>query len=121
MSAESIQNLYQELVYWVADTAPNDWRKVEINMEVLVDGQEAANSWVMRCFAGDGLDKVECGASGAQKLDMRDMFLELKDLAAESGDRWTVCDFTVFNDGRYEVNYAYDKPPRLSGDLAAGA
>ncbi|MCG8317041.1 MAG: antitoxin YezG family protein [Pseudomonadales bacterium] len=120
MSAEKIQGIYKELVYWVADVAPNDWRKVEINMEILTDNNEVANSWVIRCFVGDAMKKVEYQASGAKKAEMRDMFIELNDLFAESGERWTVCDLVVYNTGKYEVNFAYDAPPRLSGDLAAG-
>lgn len=120
MSSEKVLELYKELVYWVADVAPVDWRKVEINMEILMDDQEVANSWIIRCFVGDRLEKQEYEASGAKKAEMRDLFLELNDLAAETGDRWTICDFTVFDTGKYEVNYSYDKPPRLSGNLTAG-
>lgn len=120
MSAELIQKLYEKLVYWVADTAPDDWRQVTINIEILADKKEASNSWVIRCFVGDEKTKVEYPAKGAQKLDMSDLFLELNDLAAEAGDRWTVCDFTVTNDGKYKVNHSYGEPPRLSGNLAAG-
>ena len=119
MSAEQIQALYERLVFWVADTAPGDWRKVHINMEVLASEAEASNSWVIHCVTGEEHVNVEYPASGARKLDMRDLFIELNDAAAESGDRWTVCDFTVSNDGSYTVEYQYGAPPRLSGNLTA--
>ena len=40
MSAEDVIEIHTKLVHWVADTAPADWRRVEINMEMLFDGQE---------------------------------------------------------------------------------
>jgi len=120
MSAEKIQALYQKLVYWVADTAPDDWRKVTINIEMLADSGTASSSWIIHCYIGDEQKDVDYPAKGAQKIVMRDLFLELNDLSAESGDRWTICDFSVTNDGRYKADLAYDAPPRLNGDKLAG-
>lgn len=122
MSAEKINDLYTQLVHWVSDTAPEDWRRVEINMEMAVDSDEFAKSWITRCYVGDAEEKIEnYPASGVQKVAMLDIFEQLNNAAADSGDRWTVCDLTVHNSGKYSVEYQYSAPPRLSGDILAGS
>lgn len=122
MSAEDVIEIHTKLVHWVADTAPADWRRVEINMEMLFDGQEIAKSWITRCYIGTAEEKIEdYPATGLQKVQMLDLFKKLNNASAESGERWTVCDFTVYNDGKYNLEYQYTPPPRLSGDILAGS
>lgn len=119
MTAEKTEQLYTQLVYWVADEAPADWRTVRINMEMLLENGEVANSWATYCKVGDDMQDVEMEASAVKEIELRNLFRALNDLSAESGDRWTVCDFTVNSTGQYNVDYSYDPPPRLSGDLRA--
>lgn len=122
MTGEATTEIYTKLVHWVVDTAPKDWRRVEINMEMLINEQEVANSWITRCFVGDSEEKAEdYPATALEDIQMRDMFKELSEIAAETGDRWTVCNLVVLNDGKYTVDYQYDAPPRLSGDILAGS
>ena len=122
MSAEKQSEIFTKLVLWVTETAPPDWRRVEINMEMAIDGTEVANSWITRCYVGNAETKIEDYPSeGLQDIQMRDLFKDLNDVAAESGERWTVCDLTVENNGKYTVSYQYTKPPRLSGDITAGS
>lgn len=86
MSAEATTEIYTKLVHWVADTAPKDWARVEINMEMLIDEQEIANSWITRCFVGDTAEKIEdYPATGLQDIQMRNLFKELNEIASTMG------------------------------------
>ena len=122
MSAEIFNELYTKLVLWVADTAPADWRRVEINMEMIFDNQEIAKSWITRCYIGDSENEIdEYPATGLQKVQMLDLFKKLNIASAETVERWTICDLTVRRNGKYELEYQYSAPPRLSGDILAGS
>jgi hypothetical protein len=116
MSAEQEINLFNKMVHYIADTAPNDWRKVYIDMEMVVDNLEIAQSCVASCYVGDLLEEVDYFLP--RELDL--CFLELNDLMAERDARWKACKFIVLNTGELKVNFSYDAPPRLSGDLLAG-
>ena len=122
MTTEKITEIYVNLVHWVADTASDNWKRVEINMEMVFDEQEIAKSWITRCFVGDTEEEIEdYPATGLEKFQMLDLFKGLNNMAAETGERWTVCDLTVNNNGEYTVNYQYIPPPRLSGDILVGS
>lgn len=114
------KEIYTDLVYWCADNAPDGWNKVCINFEIAFKGNEVANSWVIRCYKGLLNKKVELEAPALIRIDMSNLFIELNDLCAKKDQRWSICDFVVFSDGKYKADFSYDRPPRLSGDLTSG-
>jgi hypothetical protein len=119
MSAIEIKDQNTKIAQLIADTAPNNWREIRINMELIVDGSEVAQSYIARCFVGDTLEKIEYRAP----YEVADYLLELNDLMSENNERWKICNFIVFNYGEFysfKADFSYDAPPRLSGDLLAG-
>lgn len=119
--AREIVDIYRDLALWAAENSPKKWKMLHINMEVLRVNDEIANSWIMKWSKGLFSKSFQIEIPGLAKLEMRDLFLELNEAAMEEGNTWTVCDFRVFANGRYEVSYSYDAPPRLSGNLSSGA
>jgi hypothetical protein len=116
MSVEQEINLHNKMVHLIADTAPNDWRKVCIDMEMIVDGSEIAQSCVASCYLGETLEEVDYFLSS----ELERCFLALNDLMSEREERWKVCKLVVLNTGKLKMNFSYDTPPRLNGDLLAG-
>jgi hypothetical protein len=119
--AREITDIYRDLVLWAVDNGPRDWKVLHINMELARDDDEIANSWVMRWSKRAVFKKYfQAEIPGIAKAEMRDLFIELNDASAKVGEPWTVCDFMAFASGKYEANYLYGAPPRLSGQLASG-
>ena len=117
MSREE-QEIYRDIVLWCAENAPDKWNKVHINIEMKTDGEEVANSWIMRWYKGILNKSFQFDIPASQKVLMRNLFVELND---RFGGRWTVCDFILTSKGKYDVSFSYEEPPRLSGDLRHGA
>lgn len=103
--SENIEVIYQELVYWVADTAPAGWVKTHINMEIEFEEQEIAQSWVITCEMADG-QTTTYQASEDKEIELMDLFLELYEYFAAQDEGWSVSDLTVQKNGQYEISYS---------------
>ena len=120
MIRETVE-IYGDLVLWAVDNSPRQWKELHINMEMLQDGNEIANSWVIKWKKGLFGRTFQTDIPGRVKVEMLDLFRELHAQAVERGEAWTVCDFHAFPTGKYQVFYSYEAPPRLNGNLCSGA
>jgi len=122
MRLEKSMEIETKLIYWVADTAPANWRRVEINMELINEGDEVKASWIILCFTGDSATEAEdYQVDDVKQLEMCDLFRELHAISAQFEDKWSISNLIVFDSGRYEINYQYDDPLRLNNDSTATA
>ena len=96
--------IYQELVYWVADTAPEGWLKTHINMEVGFEDEEIVQSWLITCFMPED-QTTSYQASEDKEIELMDHFLDIYEYHAKREEGWSICDFTVTKNGEYEVGY----------------
>lgn len=123
MYPQQIIELQNKIGNSIFDNAPNDWKIFRINIEMLFDNEElVATSTTVYCYRGDSLyDDLDYLLSNKFDKELNQCFLDLNNLCLiQQGARWSVCDFIMSNTGQLKVNFSYDTPPRLNGDLLAG-
>lgn len=123
MSPQEIINLQNEIGNSIFDNAPDDWRIFRINIEMLFDNEElVTSSTVFYCYKGDLLyDDLDYQPSDNFDEELNQYFLDLNNICLiQQGSRWSICDFVMSNTGQLKVNFSYEIPPRLSGDLLSG-
>ena len=123
MSPQKIINLQNEIGNSIFDNAPDNWKIFRVNIEMLFDNNELlATSTVVYCYKGDSLhEDLDYLPSDKFDEELNQYFLDLNNLCLiQQGSRWSTCDFVMSNTGKLKVNFSYDNPSRLSGDLLAG-
>ncbi|PSB58371.1 hypothetical protein [Chamaesiphon polymorphus] len=123
MTASQVLEIHREIAQLAFNYAPTDWKIFRINMEMVFDENQEldASSMAVYCYKGNALEQ-DMDYLTDDDLDERlyEYFEVMNNLSLSQGERWTVCDFVITDTGKYKVNYSYDKPPRLSGDILAG-
>jgi hypothetical protein len=122
MSTSQIIEHQDRIGALIMQNAPKDWRVFRVNVEMLFDNDAMDGySLIFYCYKGDSLiDDVNYLPPNDFGNQLDKLLISLNDLFLEQGERWTVCDFVISNTGKYRIDFSYNAPPRLSGDMSAG-
>jgi hypothetical protein len=122
MSTGKIIECQDKIGELIMQEAPDDWRILRINAEMLYsDDNIDGYSLMAYCYKGELLeDDINYLPSRDFGMQLYKLLIKLNNLFLEQGERWTVCDFVISHTGKYKLQFSYNAPPRLNGNMSDG-
>ncbi len=116
--ATSEATIVAEVVAGVADLTDGEWGNrawlhLFLDIEVGDGGRTSSICFSLAHRPGGPVERLAFRLPATAKR----MFATLSDDMAGTGSRWTSARLTVERDGRYAIDYRYDPPFRLGGQL----
>jgi Protein of unknown function, DUF600 len=122
MSADKMIEYQDRIGALIMHNAPKDWRILRINAEMIYENNTVDGySLISYCYKGELLEyDINYLPTSNFVMQLYKLFIELNELFFEQGERWTICDFVISNTGKYRMDFSYNAPPRLGGDMSSG-
>lgn len=125
VEAASIAELQDTVVRSVVDDRINlhdfewedrDWVYIAVNHELLIeDGRRSSTQTaVLAQKPGGSLEDLSFRLSPTSKQKL----IALQEAMRQVDEKpWSIVDIAIERDGRYQFDFSYGEPPRISGDL----
>lgn len=109
-----IQGIVQALGNTIVSVLPDSWSKVVLGYFVVGDSQVSHLQFhVITAVSDDYVDLMEESWDSDEFddaiIEVQRLCREMRNICAESMDRWTALTFSMRADGSFDIDYSYDE------------